>query len=175
MESDQSKALKSIKKYYSDEAFKKNDTVIFHELKIVKVEPVSYLEVINWQKEAALNMYESYLSMSKNNTSLIELQTSQFKLYKSMFGNDIVTDIKKEDVQRTLKEGKAILDTAKYYGKALDSLEKIKVDTSLKNYYLIKAYVKASFKDENLLDTSLYLADKDFRIINPKTAILLNR
>jgi hypothetical protein len=114
----------SLIKYYNDYAFRENGRFKLYDLQLLNIDTISSKRIDTAVLSRISNLIGFYERMIDHTTELGKIELQQFRLYRDMFGNGTLTDIKKEDVQKTVKKTQEYLDSMTYLHKQ-DSLFRI--------------------------------------------------
>jgi hypothetical protein len=162
------KAEIAIRNFLSDQAFRENrksDTIYL--LNVMKVDSVSEMPFHLRKLDRVFNLYKSSVALYKAGVNVADVKVQQYKLSRVMFGGNTLMDMDKKDATDELNKAAKIKEQAEYYKSVYDSLEQIKIDTSKKDFYAARVFLKATIDKKNYLDTLNYFFTKDWKLVNP--------
>jgi hypothetical protein len=162
------KAETAIRSFISDQAFRENrksDTIYL--LNVMKVDSVSEMPFHLRKLDRVFNLYKSSVALYKAGVNVADVKVQQYKLSRVMFGGNTLTNMDKKEATDELNKATKIKEQAEYYKGVYDSLEQIKIDTSKKDYYAARVFLKATIDKKNYLDTLSYFFTKDWKLVNP--------
>ncbi len=157
--------------YMNDNAFKENGKLTIYKFEIIKVDTVSK------------NLVDSAFIISEITLKLKELVTqgqysiAKAKQYKALYELSSLADQPsseyRDEMKKYAKEANLYSDSITYFNKILDSIRYgISKNVNKSNIYEMKSFIKATLyinKDSvNILDTTFYYFNKDFKVYNNK-------
>lgn len=164
-----SKMETNLKTFLIDFAFKDNSTIIIYEFKSVGYDTSNENYIDTLKMSAANQNFEKYKKLFELSIKMAKLKDQEVRL-EAPLGDRTITEIGKDELQKSMEEAKSYRDSMTKYNKldsVIDARMKKRMNPEL--IYRARFYIKATStkdgKDNNMLDTMNVNFDRNLDVI----------